>query len=112
MTVSSINLTVRSLFFSQGVSYYTLSTQSSSIETKLALSVQKNQDITSELETCRSQLHAKERDFDQVKTEMEQVKKQLQESQDITLTKDKELDELKSQSVLQKVSRNIFRCTN
>lgn len=64
--------------------------------------------MTSELETCRSQLHMKERDFDQAKTEMENVKKQLQESQDSQLTKDKELDELKSQSALQKVSTLEF----
>jgi chromosome segregation ATPase len=88
----------------KAVSYYSLSTQSSGTEAKLALMIQKTNDITSELEACRSQLHEKEREFDRTRAELEIVKHDLQQSRDKSEVRDKELEELNSASRKQKVS--------
>ena len=61
--------------------------------------------MTSELETCRSQLHAKEREFDKAKTELEQVKQDLQASKD---KDEKSIEDLKSRSEKQKVRVTLF----
>lgn len=63
--------------------------------------------MTSELETCRSQLHVKEREFDQAKADLEKVKQELQVSKERDETLEKEIEELKSLSEKQKVSVNV-----
>lgn len=93
--------------FSQAVSYYSLSIQSSSTEAKVAHLEQQYHDVTSELETCRSQLHAKERDFDKVKSELEQLTQESQVIKGKNDAQEKEVQDLKTNSEKQGVSVDV-----
>ena len=77
------------------------------MESKLALALEKSHEITSELEASRSQLHAKEREFDEAKAQLERVKQELQASQDALASSNKQLDERKSLVARQEVRQEL-----